>query len=445
MVGAAALGLVAAGATSVLIQGGGATIATLPPMADDRAPMMARPIASMSPMVPMQVALGVPPPLPGPFVLRLADPGPADPVPAVAGAAPPPPTWSAVFEAGDTLDTLLSRAGIDAVLRAEIALALGVEYDLRRLKPGHSLAVRWTPGGAPAGVSLAVEDGVRVEIDLDGPLTAETLVAEPIRREAAGQIVIGGSIYASLDRAGLPVRFAVDLAQVLGDTVDLRRDLQGGESLRLMWSETVTADGAEIGAPRLSYAALDLGKTRYEIVWSDEEPGRAGLFRDGEAVRTVAPPVVGARLSSVFGRRRHPVYGDMRMHTGVDYAARRGAPVSATAPGRIAFVGRRGGYGRVVELSHGRGTMTRYAHLSAVPDGLSVGDRVGAGDLIGRVGATGTATGPNLHYEVRVDGRPIDPLVEEAFPSVETIDLAGAALRLREERLRFLAVAGMDG
>ena len=414
-------------------------------MADDRAPMMPRPIASMSPMVPVQVALDVPPPLPGPFALRLDDPGLAGLAPAVISTAPPTPTWSAVFEAGDTLDTLLSQAGVDAALRAEIALALGVEYDLRRLKPGHSLAVRWTPGGAPAGVSLAVEDGVRVEIDLDGPLTAETLVAEPVRREAAGEIVIGGSIYASLDRAGLPVRFAVDLAQVLGDTVDLRRDLQGGESLRLTWSKKVTADGVEIGVPRITYAALDLGETLYEIVWSDGEAGRAGLFRDGEAVRTVAPPVVGARLSSVFGRRRHPVYGDVRMHTGVDYAAPSGAPVSATAPGRIAFIGRRGGYGRVVELSHGRGTMTRYAHLSAVPDGLSVGDRVSAGDLIGRVGATGTATGPNLHYEVRVDGRPIDPLAEEAFPSVESIDLAGAALRLREERLRFATVAEMDG
>ena len=133
------------------------------------------------------------------------------------------------------------------------------------------------------------------------------------------------------------------------------------------------------------------------------------------------------------------------MHTGVDYAAPRGAPVSATAPGRVAFVGRRGGYGRVVELSHGPGTMTRYAHLSAVPDGLSVGDRVGAGDLIGRVGATGTATGPNLHYEVRVDGQPIDPLAAEAFPAVKTAGLADAVLRLREERLRFTAVAEAKG
>lgn len=377
------------------------------------------------------------------FAPRRADPAPFDAAP--SGVVPPVPTWRAVVEAGDTLDALLSEAGIDAALRTEIALALGAEYDLRRLRPGHRLAVGWAPGGAPAAVSLAVEGGTRVEIDLDGPLAVETSTEAPIRREAASEIAVAGSVYASLDRAGLPVRFAVNLAQVLGDTVDLRRDLRGGERLRLLWSEAVAADGAEIGAPRMSYAALDLGGASYEVVWSDGEPGRAALYRNGEAMRTVAPPVEGARLSSVFGRRRHPIYGDVRMHAGVDYAAPRGAAVSATAPGRVAFVGWRGGYGRVVELSHGPDTTTRYAHLSAVVEGLSVGDRVGAGDRIGGVGATGTATGLNLHYEVRVDGRPIDPLVAEVFPAVETTDLADASLRLRQERDRFETVAEADG
>uniref|UniRef100_UPI002621C277 M23 family metallopeptidase n=1 Tax=uncultured Jannaschia sp. TaxID=293347 RepID=UPI002621C277 len=141
--------------------------------------------------------------------------------------------------------------------------------------------------------------------------------------------------------------------------------------------------------------------------------GRATIYLDGEVQRVFAQPVDGARLSSVFGRRVHPVFGNMRMHTGVDFAAAQGTPVQATAPGRIAFIGRRGGYGRVVEIAHGADTMTRYAHLSAVSDGLAEGQRVAAGDTIGRVGATGTATGPNLHYEVLVDGRPTDPLSDE--------------------------------
>jgi murein DD-endopeptidase MepM/ murein hydrolase activator NlpD len=126
------------------------------------------------------------------------------------------------------------------------------------------------------------------------------------------------------------------------------------------------------------------------------------------------------------------------MHTGVDFAAPRGTSVRATAPGRIAFIGRRGGYGRVVEIAHGTETMTRYAHLSAVPDGLAEGQRVTAGDTIGRVGATGTATGPNLHYEVRVEGRPTDPLSDERLSeAVEGEAQGNAGLdRLAEARAR---------
>ena len=441
--GIAVAGLIVGGASLILARGAEPAVAANPPVVDGTPPAMPSTAVAARPDMETRVSGNAPQPPKQIDPPRLVSTPTVEVPPSVAASSVP--VWRAIFETGDTLDALLSRAGIDAGLRAEIALALGAEYDLRRFRPGHRLDVHWAADGAPARIILMVENGVTVKVDLDGPPTVDSTIAETVQREAAGEIPIDGSVYASLDRAGLPVRFAVDLAQVLGDMVDLRRDLQGGERLRITWSEAVTVDGAKIGAPQMTYAALDLGNSLYEIVWSDEGPGRASLFRDGEVMRTVAPPVEGARLSSVFGSRRHPVYGDVRMHTGVDYAARRGAPVSATAPGRVLFIGWRGGYGRVVELSHGSDTMTRYAHLSDVPGDLSVGDRVGAGDLIGLVGATGTATGPNLHYEVRVDGRPIDPLDTEMFAAVETTDFAEASLRLREERDRFASVAEADG
>ena len=181
---------------------------------------------------------------------------------------------------------------------------------------------------------------------------------------------------------------------------------------------------------------MEIGDSLYEIVWPDDGSGQATIYVDGEVLRVFAQPVEGARLSSVFGRRTHPVYGNVRMHTGVDFAAASGTPVRTTAPGRVSFIGWRGGYGRVVEISHGSETMTRYAHLSAVSEGLTQGQRVAAGDLIGRVGATGTATGPNLHYEVLVDGRPTDPLSDDrlAEAAENEVDDTAALLRLTEAR-----------
>ena len=354
------------------------------------------------------------------------------------------PPWEATVEAGDTLDVLLSLADMDAQTRAEVALALAVEYDLRRLRPGHRPSVDFRPDGTPSVVTLAVVDGVRIEVTLDDTIASRTVTPSALTVERASQLLVNGSIYASLDRAGVPARFAVDLAQILGETVDFRRDLQGGETLNILWGQTVLRDGSEVGQPSISYAALDLADDRFEILWSAEDSGRATVYLNDEILRTVAPPVEGARLSSVFGQRKHPIYGNLRMHTGVDYAAAAGTPIAATAPGRVSFIGWRSGYGRVVEIAHGSDTMTRYAHLSAVPEGLAVGNRVVAGETIGQVGETGTATAPNLHYEVRVDGRPIDPLGEELLASVENFDTADATEILEATRTRFVTVLRED-
>ena len=266
-------------------------------------------------------------------------------------------------------------------------------------------------------------------------LTTQVLAPDPEIVTLGAEAVIDSSIFAALDEAGIPARFAVDLAQMLGGTVDFRREMAGGEALRLLWRETRDGDD-RVGQPDLAFAALEMSGSLYEIVWPDDGSGQATIYVDGEVLRVFAQPVEGARLSSVFRRRTHPVYGNVRMHTGVVFATAQGTPMQATAPGRVGFVGRRGGYGRVVEISHGSDTMTRYAHLSAVPEGLAQGIRVAAGDVIGQVGATGTATGPNLHYEVRVDGRPTDPLSDDRLAEAANsrVEDDAALLHLAEAR-----------
>ena len=356
---------------------------------------------------------------------------------------PPLSTWSRDIESGETLDTVLSDAGLSATDRAEVALALGAEYDLRQLRPGHSVTVVSTMDGSPRRVALAVEDGVRIEAIFGDELATQVLTPVSEMVTLAGEAVIDSSLFAALDEAGIPARFAVDLAQMLGGTVDFRREMAGGETLRLLWREARVGD-ERIGQPDLAFAALEVSGALYEVVWPDSGSGQATIFVDGEVIRVFAQPVEGARVSSVFGRRTHPVYGNVRMHTGVDFAAARGTPVQATAPGRVSFIGWRNGYGRVVEISHGSDTTTRYAHLSAVPDGLAQGQRVAAGDLIGRVGATGTATGPNLHYEVLVDGRPTDPLSDERLAEAAESEEDDTAARSMLTEARALLAESLD-
>ncbi|MCB1377530.1 MAG: M23 family metallopeptidase [Alphaproteobacteria bacterium] len=344
--------------------------------------------------------------------------------------------WSREIAPGETLDAVLAEAGLAANTRAEVALAIGAEYDLRRLRPGHSITLISTADGAARSVSLTVGDGVRIEATFGEELSTSVVSPEPELVTLAGEAVIGSSLFAALEEADMPARFAVDLAQMLGGTVDFRRDMSGGEKLQLLWREARLGN-ERIGQPDLAFAALEIGGALYEIVWPENGSGQATIYVDGEVLRVFAQPVEGARLSSVFGRRLHPVYGNVRMHTGVDFAAAGGTPVHATAPGQVSFIGWRNGYGRVVELTHGSDTMTRYAHLSSTPDELAQGQRVAAGDTIGRVGATGTATGPNLHYEVLVEGRPTDPLSDDRLANAierQTDDDTSALSRLAGAR-----------
>lgn len=352
-------------------------------------------------------------------------------------AEPLSPIWAREIESGETLDSVLEEAGLSTTERAEVALALETEYDLRRLRPGHSVTVVFTTDGSLRSIALSVENGVRIEAIFGEELATQVVTPDPDIMTFAGKTVIESSIFAALEEADIPARFAVDLAQMLGGTIDFRRELTGGEILKLLWREARIGED-RIGSPKLTFASLEIGGTHYEIVWPENGSGQATIFIDGTILRVFAQPVEGARLSSVFGRRKHPVYGNVRMHTGVDFAAPRGTPVRATAPGRVSFLGWRGGYGRVVEIAHGSDTMTRYAHLSAVPKNIQQGQRVAAGDVIGRVGATGTATGPNLHYEVRVDGRPTDPLSDERLAETDgrAADDSAALSRLAEARAR---------
>ena len=350
-------------------------------------------------------------------------------IPTFVMADPPrlhlPSPSSATIESGDTLDGVLARAGIAPQLRAEASLALAGVYDLTDLRPGNRLQW-WTDRRDPSQLSrllLFVEDGVEIAMTFNGPAKA-VRVEPPVRTvDRRESLTLDGALFDALVARNAPERFAVDLTALLAGQVDFRRDLQGGETFALVWQEDQLPDGSIGGEPRLKYARLELGGRVLELVASDAV-GPVIVFRDGKAVQRSAAPILGARLSSVFGRRNHPVLGGVKMHTGIDYAAPIGTEVRATGAGVVVFSGEMRGYGLTIDIDHGAGVVTRYAHLSKITDTVRERVRVSAGDRIGAVGATGLVSGPNLHYEVRVDGRPVDPSEREPLPDQEIASTA---------------------
>ncbi|PIL20899.1 hypothetical protein P775_06970 [Puniceibacterium antarcticum] len=337
--------------------------------------------------------------------------------------------WTQVVGAGDSLSKLLAKAGLDTDVSRDLTAAIGSEFDLRHLKPGHRLTLATSPDGVPRTATLEIAGGTRILARFGATPSVQRLAPDLDSVRRAGEAKIGSSIYAALEGAGIPTRFATDLELILAGTFDLRTALVGGEHIRLLWREHRFGDRV-VGEPTIDFAQLDLADGRYEILWPDDESRQTRIFKDGLLVQTFDQPIRGARLSSAFGPRMHPIHGYVRMHSGVDFAAEQGAVVSATQSGTIAFMGERSGYGLLVELEHEGGLSTLYAHLSALNEDLHVGQGVVAGAEIGRAGSTGTSTAPHLHYEIHVDGRPVSPLADTRLHGPENGAPGAAESRL---------------
>ena len=193
----------------------------------------------------------------------------------------------------------------------------------------------------------------------------------------------------------------------------------------------------------LLYAGLSLSGEILDAFRFEPEDGEVEYFdRTGRSLRKflLRTPVDGARLSSTFGMRRHPILGYSRMHKGVDFAAPSGTPIYAAGSGRVVAAGRNGGYGNYIRVRHSGEYSTAYAHLSRFAKGIRPGQRVRQGQVIGYVGTTGRSTGPHLHYEVLRNDQQINPLEIKQPP---TTQLAGADLeRFNEEVARIDRLRG---
>ncbi|TGD41776.1 M23 family metallopeptidase [Pseudotabrizicola sediminis] len=350
-------------------------------------------------------------------------------------------SWSGTIRPGGSLDILLTEAGVDASVRSELSRVIGSEYDLRRLQPGYRLTLKIMADGKVWSAMLEVEKGLRVYATLDGTPSVRTILPELETVTRAGEAEIASSIYAALETASIPTRFASDLELILDGTLDLRRAVNGGERLRIVWRENRLGDEV-IGVPTIDYAEIDLGAVRFEVIWPGDQSSHAIIYKDNQIIRVFDQPIPGARLSSSFGMREHPVHGGVRMHSGVDFAAEFGSPVHATQSGTLAFVGLRSGYGLMVEIDHPENVPTIYAHLSAASEAISVGQRIAAGEEIGRVGSRGTSTAPHLHYEIIVNGTPVPPLADDRLGqnSAEHLDMQSMQMLLVEARSKLTRV-----
>ncbi len=249
-----------------------------------------------------------------------------------------------------------------------------------------------------------------------------------------GYATVNGTVYGAMDAAGIPDEVGTQLIEIFSTQIDFQRNLKRGDSFKILY-ETLQADGEDMGTGRVLGAEFVNGNRTYTAVWYEPE-GRAGAYYSlgGEGLQKsyLAAPLKFTRVSSGFGMRDHPIWKNQRQHKGIDYAAPTGTPIMTVADGTVKFAGWQNGYGNAVEVVHGNGRSTFYAHMSRIA--TKQGDKVSQGDHIGDVGSTGWSTGPHLHFEYRVNGVYQDP-------TQMAEDVGSNQPLAKKERAAFAAIA----
>lgn len=316
---------------------------------------------------------------------------------------------------GDTLMSIMLSAGVGRYEANNAVSALRTVYNPKDLRVGQKIHL-----------TMSKDDGLK-EMRLDPSVIRQITVRRDnatsfrvfetqrtlTRRVNFAQGVIKSSLYKAAVKQDVPLSVLGELIRVYSWDVDFQREIQSGDRFEVAYERFVDDEGDVVRHGEVIYARLNLSGDQKALYRFESRPGKINYFDEkGRSAKRplLRTPIDGARLSSRFGKRRHPVLGYTKMHRGVDFAAATGTPIFAAGDGVISYRGRKGGYGKYVRIRHAGGYNTAYAHMSRFRKGVTLGSRVRQGQVIGYVGTTGRSTGPHLHYEILAGSRQVNPL-----------------------------------
>jgi murein DD-endopeptidase MepM/ murein hydrolase activator NlpD len=242
----------------------------------------------------------------------------------------------------------------------------------------------------------------------------EFLINENILKLQKKEIVLSKTIknnlYSSAIEAGIESNIIVEFANMFGFEVDFQRDIRNGDKFEVYYETYVDEDNIVRNTGKIIYASMFVNNKELSL-YNFNFNNKEGYYdEDGKSVikTLMKTPINGARLSSSFGLRKHPILGYNKLHQGTDFAARRGTPIMASGSGVVTKAQKYKGYGNYVSIKHNSTYVTAYGHMSKYGRGIRKGVRVNQGQIIGYVGSTGMSTGPHLHYEVIKNGKKIN-------------------------------------
>jgi len=344
----------------------------------------------------------------------------------------------AKVKSGDTAGLILNGLDFSSTETANIIQAARPVYPLKNIHIGHKFIRQDIETQSVLTYQIDAEQQLSLTYNQDEGWQAEITARDVYSRLDVIGASIEDSLFLDAAKAGLADNLILQLVDMFAWDIDFARDLRKGDSFKVLFEESFDDEGKQVQYKILAATFTNRGRVFSGVRYKNQKGDIEYYDDEGQNLRKtyLKSPVKYSRISSRFTTaRKHPVLGYTRAHRGIDYAAKTGTPIHAIGDGKIVYKGRKGGYGRFLEIRHNNGIhSTAYAHLSQYAKGIRNGINVKQGQVIGYVGMSGLATGPHLHFEFRSRGRAVNPLKikHKAATPVDKNEMSAFRLKAKE-------------
>ena len=329
------------------------------------------------------------------------------------------PRYETVYyksKVGDSFESIISNLNLNKTEKKLLLKTILNEKSLQILKINQNFIFKLDNLSKQKVVEFIIETDKKNQILFKKSSTENRYVSSKIKKNFIKKLVyketiITNSLYNSAINLGIKPNIIIEFARLYGFQVDFQRDIWKNDSFQIIYEEFINDKNQVVDTGEIIFANLKLQNTDLQLYKYEYEKNKIDYFdENGKSIKKtlMKTPINGARLSSSFGKRKHPILGYNKMHTGTDFAAPMGTPIMASGDGKVTKAGWCGGGGNCVKIKHNTTYQTVYAHMSKFGRGIKKGVRVKQGQIIGYVGSTGLSTGPHLHYEVIENGKKIN-------------------------------------
>ena len=318
-----------------------------------------------------------------------------------------------IVKKGQTFSKILDNFNFENKKKFKIINAINKIFDLRDLNVNQKIIFLVNDKKIIKKIIIELNYKTNLIVDLGSKINVTKKKLETFSDIESKEYLITNSLYADGINNNIPNQILIKLIQLFSFDLDFQRDIRKDTQVSVSYEKIFTKNKSKYFFGDIQYARVTIKNNTLEYFKFLTDDGFVDYFnREGKNVKKsiLKTPLDGARLSSNFGMRKHPISGFNKMHKGIDFAAPKGTPVYAGGNGVIERAGVNGGYGKYIRIRHNNEYKTAYAHLSGFKKGISKGVRVNQGEIIGYVGSTGKSTGPHLHYEIIYQNKQINPL-----------------------------------